>query len=89
MANAIRDKNFVTTWMGVSCVDGVTPIPIQIDSATGKVKVDSTTVISVVPTPLNIRDANYRSVIFGVSTADATVALPLYVTPDGAVLIDS
>lgn len=33
---ASRDQNSVTTMLGVSSADGVTPVPIQIDSVTGK-----------------------------------------------------
>ncbi len=36
MASASRDQNSVTTMLGVSSADGVTPIKIEIDSITGR-----------------------------------------------------
>lgn len=41
LTNAIRDGNFVPTLMGVSSADGVTPIPILVDSS-GNLLVQST-----------------------------------------------
>jgi len=37
MSEAKRDNNRVTTLLGVSSADGVTPIPIQVNPATGRV----------------------------------------------------
>ena len=48
MTNAIYDQNFVKTKLGVWCVDGVTTIPIAIDGATGHVKTDEVSTISIV-----------------------------------------
>ncbi len=36
MASASRDQNSVTTMLGVSSADGVTVVPIEIDSVTGR-----------------------------------------------------
>lgn len=88
--DARRDDNAVPTWLGVSCVDGVTPIRIAINPATGGVKVDDTTVISVTPAYVGSRDANQVPVKYGISDASSTVMLPVYVNPaNGAILIDS
>lgn len=42
MANAARDVNQVTVLMGVSDADGVTPLPVRVDPATGRVLFSST-----------------------------------------------
>ena len=42
MNDAPRDQNFVPVLLGVSSVDGVTPVPIRVDPATGRVLVDVT-----------------------------------------------
>jgi len=38
---ALRDENFATTLIGVSSVDGVTPVPVYADSS-GQLLIDST-----------------------------------------------
>jgi len=40
MANAVRDNNYVPTILGVSSVDGVTPIPIKVNPVTHAIKVE-------------------------------------------------
>lgn len=40
MADASRDGNFVTTLVGVSSADGVTPVRVAVDPVTGRVLVD-------------------------------------------------
>lgn len=40
MAEAKRDGNFVTTLLGVSSVDGITPVVIKADPATGRLYCD-------------------------------------------------
>lgn len=40
--NASRDQNHVTTLMGVSTADGITPVPVEVDPTTGQVQVSST-----------------------------------------------
>lgn len=89
MADARRDDNNVPTWLGISCVDGVTPVRIVINPSNSGVKVDTTTVISVTPAYVGSRDSNQVPVKYGVSDADGSVMLPIYVEPTtGAVLID-
>ncbi len=41
MTNASRDQNRVTTLLGVSATDGVTPVPIYADSVTHRLYVTS------------------------------------------------
>lgn len=40
MAEAKRDQNFITTALGVSSVDGVTPLNFTIDPVTGRLRTD-------------------------------------------------
>lgn len=87
--DARRDFNNVPTWLGVSCVDGVTPIRIAINESNGGVKIDTTTVISVTPAYVGSRDSNQVPVKYGISSTQSTVMLPVYVEPTtGAVLAE-
>lgn len=73
LAQAKRDNNRVTTWLGVSSVDGVTPINIVIDSVTGRVLMDAQTIGShsaVTNRELASRDGNYVTTAMGVSEND-------------------
>lgn len=82
-----RDDNGYPSWAGISCVDGVTIVPIQFNPATGGMMIDSTTVISFTPTKINT--VGETPFIQGVSTADGKTALPFYVNPtNGGVLIN-
>ena len=40
MTNASRDDNNVTTLMWVSSVDGVTPIPVEVDPTTWAIQLE-------------------------------------------------
>lgn len=80
-----KDDNGANCIFGISCVDGVTPVKIQFTS--NGMKVDTTTVISVVPKEITQLDANSVPVAKGVSSTNAKVILPWYVVPStGAVL---
>ncbi len=41
MANAKRDENFVTTLLGVSSSDGITPVVVYADPTTHRLLVDT------------------------------------------------
>lgn len=86
---AQRDDNGSPTMLGISCVDGITPIRIQFSPLGGGMKIDGTTVISVVPSSVISKDGNGANIMRGVSSSDSSVILPFYVNPStGAVLID-
>lgn len=40
MTQAIRDDNNVTVLMGVSSVDWVTPVPIEVNATTGAIQAE-------------------------------------------------
>lgn len=91
MAGAKKDDNYFPTMFGVSCVDGITPVRIQFDSATGGMLVDVNTIISFTPTASQalLHDENDYPCQKGVSSVDGTTVLPWYVNPsNGAVLAD-
>lgn len=87
MATAQKDDNDYPTIIGISCVDGVTPIRIKF--AAGAMKIDTTTVISVVPsTNFPKTDANGMPVAKGTAHDNDNLVLPWYVNPStGAVLV--
>lgn len=90
MANAKKDDNGYPTMIGISCVDGVTPVRIKRNASNGGLLVDSTTVISVTPAYTTQVDDNDTPVSKAVSSTNSNAILPLYVNPaTGAVLIES
>lgn len=90
MANAKKDDNDYPALIGISCVDGVTPVRVAVNPSNGGVSVDSSTVISVVPAYTTQVDDNGTPVMKGVSTADADTVLPIYVNPsNGAILVEA
>lgn len=88
MTDAIHDENRVKVWLAASYLDGTTPVPIQIDSSNGGVKVDTTHSIGFTPTPIDPRDANHTPFIC--AEGDDGNVYPLFADPaTGAVLIDT
>lgn len=89
MVSIIRDQNRVPIWWGLSSIDGVTPVPIAIDSVTGKPLMEIGVSVSAVITALTAslpRDENRIPCIGGVSNADNTI-IPISVNPvTGAIL---
>ena len=68
MASGKRDANFVVVGMGVSSVDGVTPVPITVDSITGRLRVQVSSNTGNNATPdraVSRRDANREPTIAG------------------------
>ena len=51
MAQASRDQNSVTTLLGVSSFDGVTPIPVYVNPVTHRLLVDNAGVTSGTSVP--------------------------------------
>lgn len=81
-----RDDNGYPSWAGISCVDGITIVPIVFNSS-HQMLIDTTTVISVVPAHHN--SGGETPIKTGVSSSDKKTVLPFYVNPStGAVLVD-
>jgi len=86
MTNAIKDKNYVSTKLGVLFSDGVTLVPIAINSL-GYITTNETDSISFTPNQVAIRDENFENVLMAVDSTDATKLCPVYVDSTGAILI--
>lgn len=88
--SALREQNRIPIWWGLSSVDGVTPVPIAINSATGKVVMEigisTSAVIANLPETLP-RDGNRIPCVGGVSRSNSSVVIPVSVNPTtGAIL---
>lgn len=80
MAQAKRDQNKVTTALGVSSVDGVTPVNIVVDSISNRVLLKqgaSGTHGSVTNRNIAYRDQNKVPVLLGISSADGSLLMPV------------
>jgi len=80
MANAKRDENFVPTLIGVSSVDGITPITVYVDPVTHRLKVDLAAGSGTV-TSVSVVSAN--GFAGTVATATSTPAITLSTTVTG------
>lgn len=79
-----RDQNRVPVWWGISSSDGITLVPIAVDSSNGVVEMEVNTstmpVMSSLPAAIP-RDGNRIPCLYGVSNADDNVLLPVSVNP--------
>lgn len=80
MADASRDQNFVTTLLGVSNVDGTTPVKIYADPTTHRLLIDSATSSGTV-TSVSVVSAN--GFAGTVATATTTPAITISTTITG------
>lgn len=86
MANAPHDGNWVKAKLGVLCSDGVTVLPIQIDSSNGGFMVDTVSTIGFTPGMIDFRDENYQPCWMAQNSVDGT-PIPIFVNASGAVLV--
>lgn len=92
MAQAAVDQNRVATLLGVSSVDGVTPIACVVDSVTGRLLmlIDSMGAHSAVTNrQIAYRDQNYVTVALGESSADDGVLVNVVVNSPGILRIQA
>lgn len=85
--NAPHDQNRVKAKLGVLCTDGVTLVPIAIDSATGSMTVDLISTIGFTPGSIDFRDENYQPCWMAQNSVDGT-PIPIFVNASGAILVD-
>lgn len=85
---APHDQNWVKAKLGVLCTDGVTVIPIAIDSVTGGVEIDTVSTIGFTPGSIDFRDQNYQACWMAQNSSDGT-SIPIFVNASGAVLIST
>ena len=83
---ASRDQNRVTTLLGVSSADGSTPIKVKIDSVTGRVLMQVSSMGShsaVTNRQIAYRDQNYVPTSIGESENDDGVLVNLVANTPG------
>lgn len=82
MASGKRDENNVVVGMGVSSVDGVTPVPITVDPVTGRLRVVSVSTDGGSASPTRTtaqRDQNNTRVAMAVTNDSNKTRTPLTV----------
>lgn len=90
MANAAKDQNDVSTLIGVLESDGATIMRVKANPTTHGIGVsDASTGNDNGPTGRALRDENDVTTICAVSETDGVTPVPIYVTSDGKLLIDS
>lgn len=85
---APHDQNWIKAKLGVLCTDGVTLVPIAIDSATGNVKVDSVSTIGFTPGSIDFRDKNYSACWMAQNSSNGK-SIPIFVNAQGAILVSN
>lgn len=77
MADAKRDSNYVPTMLGVSSVDGITPLPLQVNPTTGRLLTDVSGGGSGTVTDVSVVTANGISGTVATSTTTPAITLTL------------
>ena len=87
MADSIKDENHVTTILALSYVDGITLVPVTIDSVSNGMMLDITNSVSTAA--MNAaRDSNHVTTLMGVDSVSGDT-IPLFADPvTGGVLVD-
>ncbi len=85
MANAPRDNNRVTSLLGTSSSDGVTPVVVYVDPTTHRILVDATGGINFADTETPTGAINGSNVTFTLANAPSPAA-SLILTLNGQVL---
>ena len=95
MTKALIDQNYVKSKLGVLFSDGVTLVPIKINSLNGAVQVNA--IDTVAPAILTLytngmaipRDSNNQPALCGQSDTNSEVVYPVFVDAAGAILINT
>lgn len=92
-STVIRDQNRKTIWWGLSSVDGVSLVPIQIDSITRGILIENGTstmpIMSAVPQTIP-REGNRIPALAGVSNDGQNTIIPVSVNPStGALMVQN
>lgn len=94
MSDALKDQNYVLTKLGVLFSDGVTLVPIKINSSDNGMEVNTTDTVDSSILALYLagkaipRDANGVPAWCGEADDSSGAVLPVFVDSDGSVLID-
>ena len=87
--NAKHDENRVTVGLGVSSVDDISTIPIEVDDATNRLMISvSTDSLSPTTATQDKRDGNYVPTLYGVSSVNGVTPIPIRTDENGALLLD-
>lgn len=89
MSEAKRDGNKVTVAMGVSSVDGITPVPLRVDPVTGYLLIEVIPDTDIISFPVSSpakRDGNRVPASLGIDSN--SVLYSLVVAPSSALLVD-
>jgi hypothetical protein len=89
MATGKRDKNYVPVWMGVSVVDFVTPLPVKVDSVTGRMLVIAVANLNetgAAPPTIGKRDPNRIVVRMG-EVSGTNVPAPIKISSEYCVML--
>jgi hypothetical protein len=85
---AKRDQNDVAVALGVSSVDGVTPIMLAVDPVTDYLLVDDDGASATIPSAIRVRiDQNDQKTKYGVSSADGKTLIPIRTDSNGRLQI--
>jgi hypothetical protein len=77
--NAQHDNNNVTTELGVSNADGVTPLKLRANPSTHILDVEGGSTGSDLGNDDAKRDDNYTTCLLAVSSVDGVTPVPLYI----------
>jgi len=87
MTDAVRDQNHVTSALGVSSLDGVTPTPFKVNPVTGRLLTDVSGGGSGTVTDVSVVTANGVSGSVATSTTTPAITLTLgNITPSGVLV---
>ena len=88
MSNAIRDENHVPVLLALSYVDGITLVPIKINSSNTGVEIDTVNTVSTAA--MNAaRDGNHKETLMGVDSVSGD-PIPVFANPTtGGILVGS
>lgn len=88
-STVIRDGNRKSVWWGISSLDGLTLVPIKVNSSNGGFEAENGTsvmpVMAALPTTLP-RDGNRIPCLGGVSSSGSNIIIPVSVNPSNGAL---
>lgn len=89
MAEAKRDQNHVTTMLGTSSADGITPVNVSAEPIRHAMAVEDGVGGVDLGGDNAVRDQNHVPVMLAVSADDGVTPVPIYINGGGALKIKS
>jgi hypothetical protein len=87
--NALRDENFVSVKIGLLNSDGKTIVPLAVDPTNHSIGVSDGTTGTDFGPQNSVHDDNGVTTMIGVSSADFSTPVVVYVDSSGKLLINS